>query len=83
MDLGYYVQTARHIAMLGLKDGKVARFDAEQERIILLWMIEGVIGASRRLVLLVRVSLRGCPGQVWAPMFFVVSVLVSAFGSGS
>jgi predicted dehydrogenase len=35
MELGYYVQAACHMAMLGLKAGKIAKFDAEKEQIIL------------------------------------------------
>jgi hypothetical protein len=35
MDLGYQVQTALQMGMLGLQAGKVARFDADQEKILL------------------------------------------------
>jgi predicted dehydrogenase len=35
MDLGYYVQTALQMGMLGHREGKVARFDREAEKIIL------------------------------------------------
>jgi hypothetical protein len=35
MDLAYCVQTPLQMGMLGLHEGKVARFDAEKERIIL------------------------------------------------
>ncbi len=35
MDLGYWVQTACQMAMLGLRAGKIAKFDAEKEQIIL------------------------------------------------
>lgn len=35
MDLAYHVQTALQMAMLGWKQGKVARFDLAAERIIL------------------------------------------------
>jgi len=35
MDLGYWVQTACQIAMLGLRAGKIAKFDAEKEEILL------------------------------------------------
>jgi hypothetical protein len=35
MDLAYYVQTALQMGMLGLRQGKVAKFDAEKEQIVL------------------------------------------------
>ena len=35
MDLGYYVQTALQMGMLGLQAGKVARFDTDEEKILL------------------------------------------------
>lgn len=35
MDLAYHVQTALQMGMMGWKEGKVARFDPAQERIIL------------------------------------------------
>jgi predicted dehydrogenase len=35
MDLAYHVQTALQMGMLGLQEGKVAKFDAEQEEILL------------------------------------------------
>jgi predicted dehydrogenase len=35
MDLAYHVQTALQMGMLGLQVGKVARFDADQEKILL------------------------------------------------
>jgi len=35
MDLAYHVQTALQMGMLGLQAGKVARFDADQEKILL------------------------------------------------
>jgi predicted dehydrogenase len=35
MDLAYYVQTALQMGMLGLRQGKVARFDPEKEQIVL------------------------------------------------
>ena len=35
MDLAYHVQTAMQMGMLGLRKGKVARFDAKKERIVL------------------------------------------------
>jgi len=35
MDLAYHVQTALQMGMLGLRQGKVARFDTDQEKIIL------------------------------------------------
>ena len=35
MDLAYYVQTPLQMGMLGLHQGKVARFDPEKEKIIL------------------------------------------------
>ncbi|MHC4509891.1 MAG: Gfo/Idh/MocA family protein [Planctomycetota bacterium] len=35
MDLAYRVQTALQMGMLGLQEGKVARFDPDQERILL------------------------------------------------
>lgn len=35
MPLAYHVQTALQMGMLGLRQGKVARFDTDQEKIIL------------------------------------------------
>jgi hypothetical protein len=35
MDLAYNVQTVLQMGMLGLQTGKVARFDADQEKILL------------------------------------------------
>jgi hypothetical protein len=35
MDLAYHVQTALQMGMLGFREGKVARFDAGQETILL------------------------------------------------
>jgi len=35
MDLAYHVQTTLQMGMLGLREGKVARFDANQEKILL------------------------------------------------
>jgi predicted dehydrogenase len=35
MDLAFYVQTALQMGMLGLRQGKVAKFDAEKEQILL------------------------------------------------
>jgi len=35
MDLAYYVQTPLQMGMLGLRQGKVARFDPEKEKILL------------------------------------------------
>ena len=35
MDLAYHVQTALQMGMLGLQESKVARFDADQEKILL------------------------------------------------
>jgi len=35
MDLAYHVQTALQMGMLGLQAGKVARFDSDQEKILL------------------------------------------------
>jgi predicted dehydrogenase len=35
MDLAWYVQTALQMGMLGLREGKVAKFDSEKEQIIL------------------------------------------------
>jgi hypothetical protein len=35
MDLAYHVQTALQMGMLGLQAGKVARFEADQEKILL------------------------------------------------
>ena len=35
MDLAYHVQTALQMGMLGLQAGKIARFDADQEKILL------------------------------------------------
>ena len=35
MDLGYCVQTALQMGMLGLRQGKVARFDPAKEQILL------------------------------------------------
>jgi len=35
MDLGYGVQTACQMAMLGLRAGKIAKFDPEKEQILL------------------------------------------------
>jgi hypothetical protein len=35
MDLAYHVQTALQMGMLGLQEGKVAKFDADKEKILL------------------------------------------------
>ena len=35
MDLAYNVQTALQMGMLGLRQGKVARFDSDKEKILL------------------------------------------------
>ncbi|MEW5900998.1 MAG: Gfo/Idh/MocA family oxidoreductase, partial [Acidobacteriota bacterium] len=35
MDLAYYVQTALQMGMLGLREGKIAKFDSEKEQIVL------------------------------------------------
>jgi predicted dehydrogenase len=35
MDLAYHVQTALQMGMLGLREGKVARFDSVKEKIVL------------------------------------------------
>jgi hypothetical protein len=35
MDLAYHVQTALQMGMLGLQEGKVAKFDPDAERILL------------------------------------------------
>ncbi len=35
MDLAYHVQTAMQMGMLGLTQGKVARFNLEKEQIVL------------------------------------------------
>jgi predicted dehydrogenase len=35
MDLAYYTQTALQMGMMGLREGKTARFDPEKERIVL------------------------------------------------
>jgi len=35
MDLAYYVQTALQMGMLGLRQGKIARFDPDKEQIVL------------------------------------------------
>jgi hypothetical protein len=35
IDLAYHVQTTLQMGILGLRQGKVARFDAAEERILL------------------------------------------------
>jgi hypothetical protein len=35
MDLAYRVQTALQMGMLGLREGKAARFDVDKEQIVL------------------------------------------------
>jgi hypothetical protein len=35
MDLAYHVQTALQMGMLSLRDGKMSRFDAANEKIVL------------------------------------------------